>query len=64
MPEDAADRLFLQVEQVEFAAEAAVVAAFGLFEPEQVLVQFLLVRPSRAVDPLQLGGISPIYSAL
>src|SRR5207237_9714680 len=54
MPEDAADRLFLQVEQVELAAEAAVVAAFGLFEPEQVLVQFLLVRPSRAVDPLQL----------
>src|SRR5436305_12064180 len=54
MPEDAADRLFLQVEQVELAAEAAMVAAFGLFEPEQVLVKLLLVRPSRAVDPLQL----------
>jgi len=36
-----ADRLFLQVEQVELAAEAAMVAAFGLFEPEQVLVQLL-----------------------
>src|SRR5207237_5449249 len=57
MPEDAADRLFLQVEQVELAAEPAMVAAFGLLEPEQVLVQFLLVRPSRAVDPLQLRVI-------
>src|SRR5204863_5577026 len=55
VPEDAADRLFLQMEQVELAPELAMVAAFGLFEPEQVLVQFLLVRPCRAVDPLQLG---------
>src|SRR5207248_8119873 len=47
MPEDAADRLFLQVEQVELAAEPAMVAAFGLFEPEQVLVQFLRSKSTR-----------------
>src|SRR5204862_7443418 len=63
VPEDAADRLFLQMKQVEFAAELAMVAALGFLEPEQVLVEFLLVRPGGAVDALQLrvpGIAAPI----
>src|SRR6266542_673405 len=55
VPENAADRLLLEVEQVELAAEAAVVAPLGLLEPEEILVELLLVRPGGAVDPLQLG---------
>src|SRR6266566_5614555 len=54
MPEDAAHRLFLHVEQVELAAQATVVAAFGLLELEEILVELLLARPRGAVDPLQL----------
>src|SRR5262249_40092250 len=63
MPEDAADRLLLQMEQFELAAEPAVVAPLGLLKPEQILVEFALVRPSRPVDPLQLriaGVAAPI----
>ena len=36
MPEDGAGRLFLEVEQVQLAADAAVVALLRLFEPVQV----------------------------
>ena len=55
MPEDAADRLLADVEQVELAAEPAMVAALGLFELKEVLVELLLARKGGAVDALQLG---------
>src|SRR3982075_1603780 len=55
VPEDAADRLLLHVEQVELAAEFAVVAAFGLLEPEQILVELLLARAGGGIDAGQLG---------
>ena len=42
------------MKQVELAAEPAMVAAFGLFEPEEILVELLLVGPGGAVDALQL----------
>src|SRR5437764_16558 len=51
------------MEQVEFAAELAVVAALGFLEPEQVLVKLLLAGPGGAVDALQLrvpGVAAPI----
>src|SRR5205823_4362452 len=57
VPEDAADRLFLQMEQVELASEAAMVAALGFLEPEKVLVEVFLARPGGAVDALQLGVV-------
>ena len=57
VPEDAADRLLAEMEQVELAAELAVVAALGLLEPEEVLVELLLARPGGAVDALQLGVV-------
>ena len=53
MPEHRARRLFLQVEQVELAADAAMVALLGFFEPVQVLIQLLLVGPGGAVDALE-----------
>src|SRR5204863_2650931 len=49
-----ADSLFLHVEQVELAPQAAVVAALGFLELEEILVEILLARPSGAVDALQL----------
>ena len=55
MPEDAADRLFADMEEVELAPEPAMVAALGLFELEEILVELLLARPSGAVNALQLG---------
>ena len=55
MPEDAADRLLTQVEEVELAAEAAMVAALGFFELKEILVEVLLARKGSAVDALQLG---------
>ena len=58
MPEDAADRLLADVEEVELASEPAMVAALGLFEPKEVLVEFLLARPGGAVDALQLGVLA------
>ena len=45
--------MLVEVEQVEFAAELAVVALLGLLEHLQVLLQFVLRRPGRAVDALQ-----------
>ena len=41
MPEHRAGRLFLHVEQVELAADLAMVALLGLFEPVQVVLQLL-----------------------
>src|SRR5271156_510994 len=54
MPKDAADRFLADVEEVEFAAEPAVVAAFRFFELKEVLVELLLTCPGGAVDALQL----------
>ena len=53
MPEHHAGRLVLQVEQVERAAELAVVALLGLLDPVQVGVEIFLPGPGGAVDPLQ-----------
>src|SRR3954454_8789511 len=63
VPEDAADRLFLQMRQVELAAKLAVIAPLGFLQPEQVLIELLLAWPGSAVDTLQLrlfGGAAPI----
>src|SRR5579875_3878651 len=54
MPEHAADRLLLHMEQVELAPEPAVVAALGLFEAKEKLFEVLLACPGGAVDALQL----------
>ena len=50
VPEDRAVGLALQMEQVHLGAELAVVALGGLFEPDQMLVQLLLVEPAGAVN--------------
>ena len=54
VPEDetGAD-LLVDREEVELAAEPAVVAPLGLLQPRQVGVELLLRRPGRAVDALQ-----------
>ena len=41
------------MEQVEFAAELAVVALFGLLQAHQVLLQVFLAGPGRAVHALK-----------
>ncbi len=41
------------MEEIEFDAEAAVVAALRLFDPRQVLVELLLARERGAVDALE-----------
>ena len=53
VPEHHAGRLVLGVEQIELLAELAVVALLRLLQPVQVGVLVLLLRPRRAVDPLQ-----------
>jgi hypothetical protein len=45
--------VLVDVEQVQFAAQLAVVALFGLFQHRQVLLQVVLGGPGRAVDALQ-----------
>ena len=50
MPEHAAVRLGLEVEQVHVLADAAMVALGGLLQPDEMLVELLLVEPRRAVD--------------
>ena len=54
MPEDAPVGLFLQVEQVHLAAQLAMIAQGGFFQPMKVRVQLLLVEPASAVDARQL----------
>ena len=53
MPEHEAGRDLLLVEQVELAAELAVVALLGLLDAFEVGVLVFLLRPRGAVDPLQ-----------
>jgi len=45
--------MFIDVEQVEFAAELAVVALFGFLQAQQVLLQIFLAGPGRAIHALQ-----------
>ncbi len=54
MPEDEPRGALLQVEQVELAAEPAVVALLGLLHAADVVVELLPVGPGGAVDALQL----------
>ena len=54
MPENAAMRFFLQVEQIHLAAQLAVVALGGLFQPHQMLLELFLVEPGGAVNARQL----------
>src|SRR5487761_103716 len=54
MPEDAAGRLFLLMEKIELAREAAMVALFRLLDLKQVLLQVLFVCPGGAVNALEL----------
>ena len=45
--------MLVDVEQVELAAQAAVIALLGLLEHREVLLQLLLRGPGRAVDALE-----------
>src|ERR1700748_1011446 len=54
MPEHRADGLFLLMEEIELAAEPAMIALLRLFELEEILLQLFLIRPGGAVDALQL----------
>ena len=53
VPEDAADRLLLLVEQPEFAANTPMIALLGFLDAVQVGLELFLVGPGRAVDALQ-----------
>ena len=53
VPEHHAGRVIVDVEQVELAAQLAVVALLGFLQHRQVLREFFLRRPGRAVDALQ-----------
>src|SRR3546814_16142311 len=48
VPEDAAVRLFLQMEQVHFAADLAMVALRGLLQPDEMLGELLLVEDRKS----------------
>src|SRR5260370_13401621 len=54
-PEAAAAGPLADVEEVELAAQPAMIAALRFFEPKEVLVEFFLARKGSAVDALQLG---------
>ena len=54
VPEHRAVRLGLQMEQVHFRADFAVVALGGFFEPHHMRVELFLVEPAGAVNPRQL----------
>jgi len=53
VPEHQAGRVLVNVEQVQLAAELAVVTLFGLLQHGQVLLQLVLGGPGGAVDALQ-----------
>ncbi|MCY1292966.1 hypothetical protein D9M70_422090 [compost metagenome] len=54
MPEHHARRLFLQMEQIQLLADAAVVTLFSFFNALDIGRQLLLVGPGSAIDTLQL----------
>ena len=53
VPKHGAGGVFVDVEQIEFAAELAVVPLLGLFQHGQVLLQIFFAGPGRAVNALQ-----------
>ena len=53
MPEHQPRRLFLHVKQIELLGKPAVIALFRLLQHVQIGVEFFLLRPRRAVYPLQ-----------
>ena len=53
VPEHKARRLLLHMEQVEFAAQAAMIAFFRLFQAGEIGLECLLVGPRGAIDALQ-----------
>ena len=53
VPEHGTWRMLVDVEQIQLAAQLAVVALFGFFQAEQIVLQLILGRPGRAVDALQ-----------
>ena len=57
VPEHAAHRFLLDMEQTHFPGQFAVVALFRFLELLEVGVEFLLVAPGGAVDTLQLGVV-------
>ena len=65
MPENQARRLFLEMKQVLFTSQFAVIPLLRLFQAMQVLLQCLPVRPGSAVDALQhfITGITAPVSA-
>ncbi len=65
MPEHRPRRLFLQMEQVQFLADAPMIALFRFFQSRQVFLELLFVGPGGAVDPLQhfIVGIAPPVGA-
>ncbi|MNC92594.1 hypothetical protein D3C83_90480 [compost metagenome] len=52
MPENRTDCDILQVKQIQFTANAAVIALLGFLNAMQIFSQRLLVRPGRTVDAL------------
>ena len=54
MPEDTAMCFLLQVEQVHFCTQAAMVALRCFFKADEVCVELLLVQPASAVNTRQL----------
>ena len=55
MPENqSGPGFFLNAEEFEFRAEFPVIAALGLFEPVQILLQFFLCVECCCIDALQL----------
>ena len=55
VPEGAADGDVLEVKQAHLAPQAAMVAALGLFEPEEVFLELRLLGPGGAVYALEHG---------
>src|SRR5229473_1385857 len=53
VPEHHAGAFFLEVEQIEFAAELAMVALLGLLDLLEVSIEIFLLRKRRAVDARQ-----------
>ena len=63
VPEDAAVRFGLEVEQVHLLADLAMVALGRFLEPDEIGVELLLVEPGGAVDAAQhrvLGVAAPV----
>ena len=55
VPKDQARRVLVDMEQVQLAAELAVVALLGFFDHAQMVLQVFLGGPGRAVNTLQHG---------